>query len=231
MAKRLLVALASTPAALIGCHSSTSVVDGLPSDPPKSVTKVSSGGFQSPTDAVASPDGRTFYFAAWDSELTPTLFQVASVPDSTPTPIAAGDPLEAPLGLVMSCDGATLYVAETLTGRLVAFDVTGPGQIARRGHRFPGRVVATMPGNPPEYFDSLAVTAAGNVCVATLLAPGITTIAPDGNTTKLETPDVFTTNLCFGGADLRDAWITLSGTGKLAKTRWPEPGLRLAFNA
>jgi DNA-binding beta-propeller fold protein YncE len=110
MAKRLWVALISTPAALIGCHSSSD--DGLPSDPPTSVTKVSSTGFQSPTDAVASPDGRTFYFAAWDDQLTPTLFQVSSEPGSTATAIAAGDPIEAPLGLVMSCDGATLYVAD-----------------------------------------------------------------------------------------------------------------------
>jgi len=109
MAKRLLVALVSTPAALIGCHSSD---DGLPSDPPTTVTKVSSGGFQSPTDAVASPDGKTFYFAAWDDTKQPTLFQVSSQPGSTATPLAAGDPLEAPIGLVMSCDGATLYVAD-----------------------------------------------------------------------------------------------------------------------
>lgn len=134
-------------------------------------------------------------------------------------------------GIGLSPDETTVYAAETLTGRLVAFEVTGPGQIARRGSRFPGRVVATMTGNPPEYFDSLAVTAAGNVCVATLLAPGITTISPDGSYRKVETPDIFTTNLCFGGSDMRDAWITLSGGGKLAKTRWPEPGLRLNFHA
>jgi gluconolactonase len=135
-------------------------------------------------------------------------------------------------GIGLSPDDKTVYAAETLTGRLVAFDVTGPGEIARpRGGRFPGRIVATMPGDPPEYFDSLAVTAAGNVCVATLLAPGITTITPYGRHEKLATPDIFTTNLCFGGDDMRDAWITLSGTGKLARTRWSEPGLRLAFNA
>ena len=109
MAKRLLVALASTPAALIGCHASD---DGLPSDPPTSVIKVASGGFQSPTDAVASPDGRTFYFAAWDMDQQPTLFQVSSEPGSAPTMLAAGDPLDAPIGLVLSCDGKTLYVAD-----------------------------------------------------------------------------------------------------------------------
>lgn len=133
-------------------------------------------------------------------------------------------------GIGLSPDEKTVYVAETTAGRLVAFDITGPGQIARKGGRFPGRVIATMKGHPLEYFDSLAVTAAGNVCVATLLAPGITTIAPDGSYTKVETPDVFTTNLCFGGPELRDAWITLSGTGKLGKLTWHEPGLRLAFN-
>jgi gluconolactonase len=29
---------------------------------------------------------------------------------------------------------------------------------------------------------------------------------------------------------MRDAYVTLSGTGKLAKVRWPDPGLRLNFN-
>jgi gluconolactonase len=134
-------------------------------------------------------------------------------------------------GIGLSPDEATLYTAETTAGRLVAFDITAPGEIVRKGGRFPGRVVATMKGDPLEYFDSLAVTASGKVCVATLLAPGITTIAPDGTYSKLATPDVFTTNICFGGQDMRDAWITLSGTGKLAKTRWSEPGLRLNFNA
>ncbi|HEY0477043.1 MAG TPA: SMP-30/gluconolactonase/LRE family protein [Kofleriaceae bacterium] len=135
-------------------------------------------------------------------------------------------------GIGLSPDDQIVYAAETFTGRLVAFDVTGPGEIARRrGGRFPGRVVATRSGDPLEYFDSLAVTAAGNVCVATLLAPGITTIAPDGRCTKRDTDDLFTTNLCFGGNDMCDAWLTLSGSGKLGKTRWHEPGLRLHFNA
>ncbi len=134
-------------------------------------------------------------------------------------------------GIGLSPDEKTVYAAETLTGRLVAFDITGPGELARRRGRFPGRVVATMKGEPLEYFDSLAVTASGTVCVATLLAPGITMIAPDGTYIKLDTADIFTTNLCFGGKDMCDAWITLSGGGKLAKARWSEPGLRLNFNA
>jgi gluconolactonase len=133
-------------------------------------------------------------------------------------------------GVGLSPDERTVYCAETSAGRLVAFAVEAPGVLTRQRGRFPGRVVATMPGEPLEYFDSLAVTAAGNVCVATLLAPGITTVTPAGAWSKIETPDRMTTNICFGGADMRDAFITLSGTGRLAKMRWPEPGLRLNFN-
>lgn len=40
-----------------------------------------------------------------------------------------------------------------------------------------------------------------------------------------------TGNLCFGGADMRDAWITCSSTGKLYRCRWPRPGFKLPFNA
>jgi gluconolactonase len=42
--------------------------------------------------------------------------------------------------------------------------------------------------------------------------------------------DPIVTNICFGGADLKTAYITLSGTGRLAAMEWPEPGCPLAFS-
>jgi DNA-binding beta-propeller fold protein YncE len=109
MAKRYLWALSSAPLALLGCSSSDS---DLPTEPPTSVTKVTSGGFSSPTDAVASPDGKTFYFAAYDDEKEPAIFQTASAPGSTAEILAIGAPLASPMGLVLSCDGKTLYIAD-----------------------------------------------------------------------------------------------------------------------
>ena len=89
--------------------------------------------------------------------------------------------------------------------------------------------MATVPGHVG--LDSLAVTAAGNVCVATLYQGAISTVTPDGAVTSLPIPgERYVTNIAFGGADMRDAWITLSGQGKLVRTRWEEPGLLLAFN-
>ena len=84
----------------------------------------------------------------------------------------------------------------------------------------------------PNYhlFDSMALDALGNVCVATLVTGGITIHSADGKTTSfVEMPDVFTTNICFGGADLKTAYITLSTTGRLISCEWDNPGLPLNF--
>jgi gluconolactonase len=79
-------------------------------------------------------------------------------------------------------------------------------------------------------FDSLAVDGAGNICVATLANGGISVIAPDGSKVEhVPMPDMMTTNICFGGKDLRTAYITLSGTGRLVAMEWPRPGLALNF--
>jgi len=44
----------------------------------------------------------------------------------------------------------------------------------------------------------------------------------------LETPDVLTTKICFGGPDMRTAWITLGRSGMVAKMEWLVEGLTLA---
>lgn len=132
-----------------------------------------------------------------------------------------------PNGVGLSPDEKTVYMADTMTARLWAFDLSAPGEITPAGPFSKGRVVATMPNL--QYFDSLAVANSGNICVATILNGGITTITPDGAHSHIAFPDPFVTNICFGGDGLNEAWVTLSGTGKLAKCTWPEPGLRLNY--
>jgi gluconolactonase len=139
-------------------------------------------------------------------------------------------PVLTPNGIGLSPDGKVLYVAETETGRLWAFDVEAPGVVRKQPFPSPhgGRLVIGLPGF--QRFDSLAVDAAGNICVATLITGAISVIAPDGRLLRQAMmPDIYTTNICFGGPDLRTAWITLSGIGQLVSVSWPEPGLRLNF--
>ena len=143
--------------------------------------------------------------------------------------IRARDHLITPNGVGLSPDETVVYMADTQLGRLWAFDVAEPGVLGPAPGFAPGRVVFTLPGF--QLLDSLAVEAGGKVCVATIINGGITAFDPDGTTEHFPFPDLITTNICFGGADMRDAWITCSSTGKLYKCRWPRPGLKLNFNA
>jgi gluconolactonase len=84
----------------------------------------------------------------------------------------------------------------------------------------------------PDYhmFDSLAVDALGNICVATLITGGITVHSADGTAARLvQMPDVLTTNICFGGENLATAFITLSTTGQLISCQWETRGHPLNF--
>ena len=85
-------------------------------------------------------------------------------------------------------------------------------------------MVCALPGY--QWLDSLAVEASAAACtVGTLWNGGITTFEPDGGGYEhFPCPDAVTTNICFGGVDLRDAFITCSSTGRLYHTRWPRPG-------
>jgi gluconolactonase len=139
-------------------------------------------------------------------------------------------PLDAPNGIGLSPDGATVYVAETHTGRVFSWALAGPGQLANPHPPFGngGTLLHGAGGNA--LFDSLAVDGEGHVCVATLGNGGITVISADGQSVQhAALPDPVTTNICFGGPDLRTAFVTLSATGKLVSFEWPRPGLRLAF--
>ncbi|HEY9219919.1 MAG TPA: SMP-30/gluconolactonase/LRE family protein [Phenylobacterium sp.] len=130
-------------------------------------------------------------------------------------------------GVGLSPDEAVVYAAESYTGRLIGFDLEGPGKVVKGGKG--GRLVGAAPGRT--FFDSLAVQANGDICVASLGA-GITVVTPAGDARQTPLPeDRMVTNICFGGPDLRDAYITLSQTGRLVRTRWPQAGHRLNFAA
>ena len=143
--------------------------------------------------------------------------------------IEAAQPFLTANGIGLSPDESVLYVAETEGGRLWAFDLEAPGRIRKQPWPSPhgGRLVYTA-GNSYERFDSLAVEASGNICVATLINGGISVISPAGDLVEfVAMPDRYTTNICFGGADMKTAYITLSQSGRLVAMDWPRAGLRL----
>ncbi|QJB70378.1 SMP-30/gluconolactonase/LRE family protein [Parasphingorhabdus halotolerans] len=138
-------------------------------------------------------------------------------------------PSENPNGIGISPDGKSLYVAETYTCRLTKFNISAPGKVGSdESAGGPGIPLYRPAGY--KFFDSLAMEECGNICVATIGESGISVVSPEGELVEfVPTPDIYTTNICFGGEDMMDAWICLSSVGKLAKTRWKRPGLKLEY--
>jgi gluconolactonase len=134
-------------------------------------------------------------------------------------------PSDSPNGVGLSPDGSRLYAAETHTGRLMAWDITAPGKVQ---HNPLGNLLCNMQGM--QLFDSLGVDSDGNIVVATLLTGALSVISPSGELLdQVLTGDLMTTNVCWGGPDMKTAYVTCSGTGRLISVPWPRPGLKLNY--
>lgn len=192
--------------------------DGRPLRAPNDLVFDGHGGFWFTDHGIRDNAARTsditgiYYALADGSSITEAVF-----------------PVEGPNGVGLSPDGSKLYWAETHAGRVMQRTISAPGVLAPTAGIDPTVCLAGLPGY--QLLDSLAVDGLGNVCVATLINGGISVVSPSGDVSHVPTGDLLTTNICFGDRDgsgeYRDAYITVSGTGKLLHMRWPNPGLRL----
>lgn len=136
-----------------------------------------------------------------------------------------------PNGIALSPDEKVLYIVDTQTSRLIAFDLLAPGKIKDNGvfNLRGGRVVAGLPGY--QWFDGMKVAESGNIAVATLITALITVFSPTGEVLRtVDIGDYYVTNLCFGGPDLRKLYVTRVAAGEMTEMDWHEPGLALNFN-
>jgi gluconolactonase len=136
-------------------------------------------------------------------------------------------PLLGPNGVGLSPDGRRVYVAETFTGRLWAWDLASPGEVRPAAGSLAVRHGGTCVVATPFSFDSLAVEEDGRIVIGAI-GDGLVVVTPDGQEVDVHPiPGDVTTNIAFGGADRRRAVITLSRSGRLAQTTWPRPGLAI----
>lgn len=197
------------------CETLYEIVDGHTLSGPNDIVFDKSGGFWF-TDlgkafARTHDHGGLYYAQPDGSDIIEALY-----------------PLNSPNGIGLSADEAYLYVALTWPRLLQRFDVDGPGRLTAAPALVPGHPVGTTP--PDHLLDSLALQVDGAICVGTLGQGGISTFDPiSGGVNFTPMPDIMATNICFGGEDMRTAYVTCSATGKLISMRWPVAGQRLNF--
>lgn len=184
---------------------------------------------QSPNDLVFDRAGN--FYVTDHGKRTATSLGLGAVhfgraDGSLLKPLITG--LVTPNGIGLSADERTLYVAETITRRLLAFDLEAPGEVRALPWPAPcgGRLLA---GFEDRYLlDSLALDAEGHICVASFNRCGIWRVSPDGATRAFTAiDDFYATNIAFSGAT---ALVTLSSTGRLVALDWPCAGQPLAFD-
>lgn len=139
-------------------------------------------------------------------------------------------PVDGPNGIALTPDGRALLVAETFTRYLWRFDIEAPGMVRRDpASMMPhGGAFVAGPGGLGS-FDSLAVDSEGTALVAAPLAGGLFAIRPDGTSEFIAMPDMAPTNVCFGGAEGRTAFVTLATSQRVLAFPWRSPGLPLNF--
>jgi len=120
--------------------------------------------------------------------------------------VAASD-LHFPNGMVITPDGRTLVVAETLAMRLTAFDIAPDGALSNR------RVWATLGMRAP---DGICLDANGHVWIANAIAPECVLVAPGGEVVAT----VQTSQPCFAcmlGGDDRRALFAMTAPSSVAE--------------
>ena len=193
-------------------------VDGHPLRGPNDLVFDTEGGFWFSDHGKTRPrdrdQGGIYYAKADGSSITEVIH-----------------PVDGPNGIGLSPGGDVLYYAETHSGRIWQRRLASPGVLENPGGFDPSALLAGLPGM--QLLDSLGVDSEGNVCVATIVNAGITIASPSGEVTHDPMPpefsDLLVTNICWGGDDMKTAYITLSGTGRLVAADWPTAGLKLAY--
>lgn len=118
-----------------------------------------------------------------------------------------------PNGIGLTADGCTLYVTESQSAQLWAWEVLGPGRLGE------GRLLHAFPH--PCRLDGLAVTESGCIVVATLVTGQLTALSPDGAVLgRLDVSDPYPTNVVVDPAHDGHLLVTLGSTGRLVRLRW-----------
>lgn len=162
-------------------------------------------------EMVVLPSGRAyvgnigFDFDHGESPAPTMLLMVE--PDGSVRQVA--DDLLCPNGTVVSPDGRTLIIAESLAHRFTAFDVAADGSLSNR------RMFAEVPGHVP---DGICLDAEGQIWFASPFTNSAVRVREGGEITAKVEVDVGVFACMLGGDERRDLYLCCAGSHARAET-------------
>ncbi len=163
-------------------------------------------------DMVVAADGRAYignFGFDLDNRATPCSTNLISVA-SDGTPRVEADDLQFPNGMVITPDGNTLIVGESMGGRLTAFDIGVNGTLSNR------RLWAQLEGAVP---DGICLDAQGAIWLACPLSNRVLRVAEGGAVLdEISTGDRGAFACMLGGADRSTLYVCTASSSHPAKT-------------
>ncbi len=133
-----------------------------------------------------------------------------------------------PNGIALSPDGKTLYMVVAQSRQILSYQVEAPGVVKKAADGKPAvKVLISLGGTAS--FDSMAMEADGTLVAASPAGASLKLFNPDGTQRDEVNMGEAVTNVTFGGADMKTAYVTLVGSGRLVSVPWPRPGLKPAY--
>ena len=106
-------------------------------------------------------------------------------------------------GLIVRADGRVLYVDDSCTSRVYAFDIVGPGRLARR------RTFAALPDSGTGALDGMTADANGNLFIAHYGVGRVEVLDATGHLVRrYATRDSLSSNVAFTGPNLDQLYVT-----------------------
>jgi gluconolactonase len=181
-----------------------------------------------PNDLCFDEDGNLFFTDPWGSSLGKPIGAVYGYEWATGTLHQIHHGLAFPNGIIVR--EGRLLAAETQTNKIWEYDIVGPGRAEnpREFCTLPQFEADTIGWTGP---DGMKFDHEGNVYVAALgVGAGVIVYDPDGELVEIiPTGGTRTTNLCFGGPELKTLYVTVDDIGKMVTIEADMGGYRLPF--
>jgi gluconolactonase len=160
--------------------------------------------FVAPNDLAADRNGGVYFSASGGSGYPGKIFYLGR--DRVAREVASG--IQFANGIGVSPDGATLYVAETPTGKVLAFSIKADGSLGAGRDFIRLRDVVPADRNGTATPDSLRVDTHGNLFVALYKGGGVAIVSPAGALIGLvDVPAAHHTNLAIS-PDEKSLYVT-----------------------